>query len=322
MAGECELRIDKHGERRTRSADARIAALAARQHGVITRGQLTELGLGRGAIDHRLAIRRLHPVHRGVFAVGYSVLSRRGAWMAAVLAAGPGAALSHRSAAPLWQIRDSGRANPDVSVPRERRRPGIDTHRITLAPDEVTEHRGIPVTTPARTLLDLAAILTSHQLERALHEAEYRRLASPLSLDAMIARHQTRRGTAALRRLLEDLRGRGASVTRSVLENAFLALLDAHALPPPKLNEQLGPYTVDALWPAARLVIELDSRQAHDTRTAFESDRARDRELTANGYRVLRITWRQLHADHATIAEQLRALLDPATSPAAPTRRP
>jgi very-short-patch-repair endonuclease len=107
-----------------------------------------------------------------------------------------------------------------------------------------------------------------------------------------------------------------------VLEDAFLPFLDAHAFPRPKLNEEIGPYTVDALWPDARLVVELDSRQAHDTRTAFESDRARDRDLTVDGYRVLRITHRQLHGDAATIAEQRRALLGPATSPAAPTLRP
>jgi very-short-patch-repair endonuclease len=288
----------------------------------VARTQLAALGVGHGAVDHRLTRRLLHPVHRGVFALGHSVLSREGRWMAAVLAAGPGAVLSYRSAAALWQIRDTARARTEVSAPGRRRRADIETHRIVLAPDEVTTHCGIPVTTPARTLLDLAAVLTPHQLERALHEAEYRRLASPFPLDALIARHPTRRGTVTLRRLLQDLREHGAGVTRSVLEDAFLPFLDAHAFPRPKLNEEIGPYTVDALWPGARLVVELDSRQAHDTRTAFESDRARDRDLTANGYRVLRITHRQLHGDAATIGEQLRALLGPATSPAAPTLRP
>jgi very-short-patch-repair endonuclease len=278
----------------------------------VARSQLVDLGVGHGAIDRRLSRGRLVAVHRGVFAVGHPVLSRPGWWIAAVLAAGPGAVLSHRSAAALWGIRDTRRSDIDVTVPRHRRRrDGVQVHEIVLAADEVTVERGIPVTTPARTLLDLAEVLRPHQLESAINEAEYRRLASALSLDALLTRHRGRRGTAALQTIVD--RGRiGATITRSELEIRFLAFLDAHNLERPLINEQIGPYTVDALWPRHRLVVELDSRQAHETTRAFEEDLARDRRLLIRGYRVARITYRQLHEDEATLGDQLRALLAPA----------
>jgi very-short-patch-repair endonuclease len=168
---------------------------------------------------------------------------------------------------------------------------------------------------------DLAEVLDRHQLERAVHETEFRRLTSPLSLDALLTRHQGRRGTAALRKIV-DQNNLGRTLTRSELEIAFLAFLDAHHIERPKVNEPIGPYTVDALWPAERLVVELDSRQAHETTKAFEADRARDRDLQVWGYNVLRITWRQLHEDGPRIAAQLTALLSPPTTPAASPRRP
>ena len=201
-----------------------------------------------------------------------------------------------------------------VIAPTQRKRPRVRAHRIALSADEITTERGIPVTTPARTLLDLAEQLTLQRLERAVHEAEYRRLASPLSLDALLARHQGRRGTAALRTIVDrgNLR---TTLTQSDLEIEFLALLDAHQIPRPKTNEPIGRYTVDALWPDQRLVVELDSRQAHETTKAFEDDRARDRALLTGGYRVVRITYRQLHEDAATVAAQLRVLLGDRLSP-------
>jgi very-short-patch-repair endonuclease len=321
MAIEGNIGHEIHSQCSPRSWDWVIAALAARQHGVVTREQLLALGLGHGAIDHRVACGRLHPVQRGVYAVGHQVLSRRGRWMAAVLAAGPGAVLSHRSAAALWGIWGTQRAKPEVIVARRRRLSGIDTHRIALPDDEITTRDGIPVTTPARTLLDLAEQLTPQRLERAVHEAEHRRLTSPLPLDALLARHRGRRGTVALRAIVD--KGRlGSTRTRSDLELDFLVFLDAHHLERPLVNEEIGPYTVDALWPAQRLVVELDSRQAHQTAKAFEEDRARDRDLQVWGYKVLRVTWRQLHADARTIDAQLRALLSPPTTPAASPRRP
>src|SRR3954469_24186100 len=154
------------GERRTRPADALIAALADRQHGVVARRQLVALGLSARAIEHRLERGRLHLLHRGVYAVGHRVLSQRGWWMAAVLAAGPGAVLSHRSAAALWGIRPTARARIEVTTPKRlHSRPGLHAHCAVLPPDEMTTYQGIPVTTAPRTLLDLAAVIPSNELD-------------------------------------------------------------------------------------------------------------------------------------------------------------
>jgi very-short-patch-repair endonuclease len=267
------------------------------------------LGLGRGAIEDRVARGSLHPVYRGVYAVGHGLLSRHGRWMAAVLAAGPDAVLSHRSAAELWGIRNSARSPIEVIAPRQRRRPGIQARHIVLPPDETTVEHGIPVTNPARTLFDLAAVVTQQQLEHALNEAEIRRLTSPFPLDALIARHPRRRGTQALNRALEKQRQHGETVIRSDFETAFLDFTERHGLPRPHMNQPLGPYEPDALWPDQRLVVELDSYDIHTTRQAFEADRERDRALMTAGYRVLRITWRQLTHDKAALASELRTLL-------------
>ena len=271
------------------------------------------LGLGSRAIDHRIADGRLHPLHYGVYAVGHPLVSRTGAWMAAVLAAGPCAVLSHHAAAALWGIRETRRSTPDVIAPRRVDRPRMNARRIALPPDEATLHRGIPVTTPARTLLDLAETLNRHQLEAAITEAEIGRLTSPTSLADLVARHPGRRGIAALRTILQDA-DLGRTVTRSDLEVAFLAFLDAHGLPRPRTNHRIeltsgAEPCVDAAWPDHGLVAELDSYGIHTTRRNFEADRARDRALTAAGWRVVRITWRQLHHDATTLATQLRALL-------------
>jgi very-short-patch-repair endonuclease len=226
-----------------------------------------------------------------------------------VLAAGSDAVLSHRSAAALWGIRETARTAVDVTCPRKLRRPGIRSRCAVLLADEVTRERGIPVTTPARTLFDLAELLTAQQLERALDEAEIRRLATPLPLDALIARHPGRRGIATLRRALDKQRKIGETVTRSELEERFLAFLDAHELPRPRMNAPLGPYEPDAVWRGAGVIVELDGYATHATRRAFEADRARDRAFQVAGWRVVRITWRQLRDEPRAIAAQLRALL-------------
>lgn len=165
--------IDEDGDmrrkRRARPLDAEVAELARRQHGVVARRQLHDLGIGRDAVDHRLRAGRLHRVHRGVYAVGHPLLTRHGPWMAAVLTV-EGAVLSRRAAAALWGIRPSDRL--EITVPRPvRSRARIEIHRERLPEDEVTHHEGIPVTTPARTLLDLAATMTAHDLERAVNQA-------------------------------------------------------------------------------------------------------------------------------------------------------
>ncbi len=294
------------------SADAAIAALAKRQHGVIARHQLTALGLGRGAIRHRAECGRLHRLYRGVYGVGHVALAPRGRLMAAVLAAGPGAVVSHRSAAALWGIAGGG-SPYDLLVPSRRRSPaGRVTRTAALPADEQTVFDGIPLTTVPRTLLDLAAVLSPQRLERAVNEAEVQRLSDPLSLDDLVARYPRRRGTAAVRAILAQ--GRlGLDVTKSELELEFHAFLREHRLPRPEWQAELAAsgrtFEVDCLWRAQRLAVELDSRTFHDAPTRFESDRARDRALSVAGWRVIRITWRQLHRERATLAADLRRLL-------------
>jgi hypothetical protein len=226
-----------------------------------------------------------------------------------VLAGGPDTVLAGRSAAELWGIRQGARAVVEVISPRRLELPGIEAHRIVLPDDEVTLRRGIPVTTPARTLLDLAAVVGERYLHAAFDEAEVRRLASPTSLDALVTRYPGRRGTSAIRRVLEDHRKNGETVLRSVLERRFLALLDDHGLPRPRMNRVGAEGELDARWPEQRLIVECDGFASHGTRKAFEADRARDRALQVAGWRVVRITWRQLTNDADVIARQLAALL-------------
>jgi Protein of unknown function (DUF559) len=233
--------------------------------------------------------------------------------MAAVLAAGPNAVLSHRSAAALWGIRPVPGGRVEVTLPRAlRSRPGLKVHRALLADDERTAARAIPVTTPPRTLLDLAAILDLRSLRRAVDEAEVLRLSDTLSLDALLTRHPRRRGTRALREILAAGRLR-ASITRSELEDRFLAFLDGVGLPRPEVNVPLrlsGRWIeADCVWRRQRVIVELDGHASHATGAAFERDRARDRILQAAGWRVVRITWRQLHEEADALASDLGKLL-------------
>jgi len=275
-------------------ADAVIAALAAEQHGVVSRKQLVASGLRASAIGRRVNAGRLHPLYRGVYAVGHQVLSQRGRWMAATLAAR--AVLSHRSAGALWGVRPwTGRI--ELTVPRgPSRRQGLLLHRAVLAPDEITVRDGIPVTTPARTLVDLAAVLQRHQLQHALNEAERLRLDAP-----HLERYPTKRGTRALRTLAPPTH------TKSDLEARFATFLDDRRFPRPQTNTLIEGKEVDAAWPDRKLIIELDSWEYHRTRQAFEEDRRRDRRLAAAGWRVVRVTWRDLDDPDALEAE-LRAL--------------
>jgi len=293
--------------------DAAISALAAAQHGVVARRQLLALGVGRNHIRRRVETSRLHRLHRGVYAVGHPVLSRHGRWMAAVLAGGPGAVLSHRSAAALWGIHDGAGESIDLIAPNgSRQESGARVRRATLAPDEVTSTHGVPTTTPARTLLDLAAVLNPRRLAHALHEAEIGRLASPASLDELLWRHRTSEGTRTLRRILERERA-GSTVTKSELERRFLSFLNAVGLAPPATNQGLKLdglwFEPDCMWPTQRLIAELDGYEVHATRRAFERDRRRARALEAAGWHVIHVTWRQLHEDQAALARDLHRML-------------
>jgi very-short-patch-repair endonuclease len=321
MHGAPHVLPDMDGQRAARPIDAEIARLATRQHGVVGRSQLVALGLSLDAIDHRVEQRRLLRLHRGVYAVGHRRLARGGAWMAAVLAAGQGAVLSHRSAGALWGVREWRGQDVEVTVPRRRRkRAGLVVHEAQLPADETTTHDGIPVTTPARTLLDLAALLDEHALARAAERAEALRLTSPTSLADLVARYPRRPGTPNVRRLLDQHRI-VPTTTRSALERRFLTLLDAENLPRPLVNQRHDHVEPDFRWTDHRLIVEVDGFETHGTRQAFERDRARDRRLLAEGWRVARITQRQLDDHPKRLARELRALLRSGTT-AAPTPRP
>ncbi len=292
-----------------------MAELAERQHGVVGLGQLEGLGLSRDAVWSRVRAGRLHPVHAGVYAVGHRAIDQRGRWMAAVLACGPDAVLSHWSAAELWEIRGRGRGAIHVTLrPKSRSPRRIRRHASkALATDEVTVCDGIPVTTVPRTLLDLAAVASADVVEFALRESEYRRLHDPLSLQDLIDRHPGRRGIRKARLALARRRERSLGRPRSPLEEVFVPFLRRHRLPLPLLNAWLEAegkrYQVDCLWAEVGQIVELDGWEGHGTRTAFREDRARDRRLRVAGYQVTRLTWSQLEDEPEAIAADLRQLL-------------
>lgn len=284
-----------------------IGRLADRQHGAVARWQLVALGFGADAIKARLQAGRLHPIHRGVYAVGRRRLNQRGHWMAAVLAYGSEAVLSHRSAAALWGL--VGVRNP-VDVTSERGRPGragIRLHRAHLRPDERTARDGIPVTTVARTLLDLGAANDEERLTRAFEEADRLNLLRLPDLERICDRAAGRRGVHACRRTIGSLVATPRS--RSWLEQRFLRFCDERQLPRPAVNTELLGYEIDALWPDRRVAVELDSWKFHRHRAAFERDRARDGALQAAGYRTVRVTDRPMKEDGAALTAQLRKLL-------------
>ncbi len=291
-----------------------ILELAGRQHGVVARRQLVELGLGSATIDRWIAHGRLAIVHRGVYAVGHRLLTVEGRWSAGVLAGGSGAVLSYRSAADLWELTGLSRPRADVTVAvRRAARAGIVFHRDTLADDEVTEHAGVPVTTVARTLLDLAAVVSRVRLKQAVNIAEHRALADSPSLPELIFRYPGRRGIRNLRAVVASHR-LGQDLARSDLELRFLEYLEERSMPRPELNAVLEVagrrFEVDCLWRSARLVVELDSRLHHSDAQAFEIDRARDLALLGAGFRTARVTWRRLHTKPDALEADLRLALN------------
>lgn len=277
--------------------------------------------MGKKAIDGRLRRGRLHEYFRGVYVVGARRIGRRGRWMAAVLAAGEGALLSHRSAARLWRLLPPAGERVDVTCPPGRvvRRKGIASHESAVADDEWEVVDGIPVTSPFRTIFDLSAEPAMRELERAWHEALVRGLTAEVSLPMLLERYPRHRGNRNLRALLDSTRPVG--VTRNEFEEAFLALIDAYGLPRPRMNADLALrgrfFEIDALWGRERVAVELDSRSVHATPRNFESDRRRDRILIAEGWRTMRVTWRQLHEEPEAIAADLhQALRSPGHHPA------
>jgi very-short-patch-repair endonuclease len=265
---------------------------------VVTLAQLLAAGLGRDAVAYRCRIGRLHLVHRGVYAVGHRPPSPFATAMAAVLACGLDAALSHRSAAALWQILPRWHSPTEVTTPTHRDHPGIHVHRSRHA--DATVQYGIPVTTPLRTLVDLADVLTPKQLTRAVNEAQVQRLVTAAELTAVLTRYPGRRTSP-----LTPERG----ATRSPLEDRFVAFLKHHHLPLPDLNQQVAGHEVDAVYREQKLVIELDSRQFHTTTHAFETDRDRDADLLNAGFATVRTTDHRLKEHPTKEAERLNSIL-------------
>ncbi len=288
-----------------------IAALAGRQHGVVSSAQLRRIGLSDSAISRRTRAGSLHRLHTGVYAVGHTALGPRGRWMAAVLACGPAAALSHHAAGALWEMRATTFVLVDVTVPRTgaRSRPGLRIHRPrTFGDDEVTRRDGIRVTTPARTVLDLAASLSERELQRVLDEAQVRRLATAPSLVTLARAHPGHPGAGALTRALRH-HAPGTTRTRSELEERFLAVCRGHGLPQPEVNARVAGLEVDFVFPSHRVAVETDGWRFHGHRAAFERDRRRDAALTRAGYRALRFTHDQVADEPHAVATTVAAAL-------------
>ncbi len=294
--------------------DVLIAELADRQHGAVERSQLGELGLAGGAVEKRIQRGRLFPVHRGVYAVGRRGLSVRGHWMAAVLAMGHDAVLSHRAAAALWDLRQPPTGRIDVTIPgrggRERRT-AISVHRSsTLAARHTTRRDGIPVTTVPRTLIDLAATEPRRTLERTLDESARLRLLDIRALRAALDDHRGRCGITLLLSLLNEHQP-GSTLTRNELEERFLNLCRDHGLPQPEVNTWISlpaneGYRPDFLWRAHSLIAETDGFGPHSTRRAFGHDRRRDRRLKLAGYETVRFTEPEVSETPAAVAAELR----------------
>lgn len=279
--------------------DVAVSALAARQHGVVARRQLLRAGVAAHWIEYRLKRGRFRSLHRGVYRVG-PVAGLREKEIAAVLACGETAVVSHHSAATAWQLASARPGSPhvDISIQRGCRSvgPGVRVRRVgPLEPDEITLLDGIPMTSPARTLVDLASCTDERDLERALARADRQRIADRESIERAIDRRPRRRGAHRLRALLS--RGGPAMFTRSDAEARFLAMIRKARLRMPEANVVVLGHEVDFLWRAERLVVEIDGFAFHSSRSAFEGDRQRDAVLTAAGLRVIRVTWRQLSGE-------------------------
>jgi hypothetical protein len=282
-----------------------IAALASEQHGVVSRAQLLAAGFTAREIEGRLTAGRLHLLHRGVYAVGHRVLTVEGRWMAATLATA--GVLSHVSAASAWEmLRADGAIHVTVAGDAGRqRRAGVRVHRsTTIDPDDITAHRAIAITTPVRTVLDVAATLTGRRLEQLLDRAE--RLIDFAELQRRLTAHPTRPGSPALQEVLSHYT-LGSTVTRSELEELFLGLCDDHGLPRPEVNTRIEGMECDFVWRDARLIVEVDGFAFH--RSRFAADRERDVVLKLAGWEVLRFAHEHVTRRSAWVAGAVRRRL-------------
>jgi predicted transcriptional regulator of viral defense system len=284
--------------------DQAIAALAARQHGLAKTRQLLACGLDHSAIHRRVKAGRLHRRSPGVYAIGHPALSREGEWLAAVFGAGEGAALSHLSAAELWQLRRRRSSLIAVVAPARRRLAGVRVHTYrSLHPRDVTTHRGIPVTTIPRLLVDLTDVLIAHELANVIHEAAFRGRFSLAATQDAIARANGRHNLPVLERAIA-MHEAGSAGLKSRNERTFLALLED--LPEPLVNTPLHGFEVDFHWPALKLAVEVDG-PGHARPRTQRDDANRDRTLTAAGYTTLRFTDDDLDHRPAWVAAAIRA---------------
>ena len=279
------------------TTDRKLADLATKQYGIVASRQL---GMSANAISTRTSSGRLFRVHRGVYAVGHLGLGQEARWLAAVLACGEGAVLSHRSAATFWGIRLGELFRAEVTTGDRRRHQLITTHRANLSVADHTIHRGIRVTSPARTLADVAHVLDHDELTRALREAMFRRLYDPKAIEDAL----TRRPSRALKDLLTE-----ATVTQSMMEDRFLTICKRHHLPMPQTQHRIGAKRYDFAWPQQRVVVETDSWLAHSTPYAFQADRGQTNALQLAGWLVLRLTWADLTGRSRATATTVRQAL-------------
>jgi very-short-patch-repair endonuclease len=282
--------------------------LAARQNGVVSRRQLLAAGVPSGVIRGRVRAGAMTRIHRGVYQVG-PVAAPRAREMAACLACGPTATLGHWTAASLWMMVRVARRHPiDVVVTDGKRaRPGLRVHRaLALPSDERTRLDGVPVTTPARTLMDLAATARPRTLERAFADALDRGLTTAADVQGLLDRHPGRPGTRGLRVILAS---GTPHLTRPEAEERFLRLIRRAGIERPETNHRVAGYEVDFFWPDARVIVEIDGAPYHTSPGAFERDRRRDSILAARGYQVVRITWRQLVDEPLAVAVRVARVL-------------
>ena len=299
---------------RERSLDQLIAELADIQHGVIDRWQLRELGLTDDAIQHRIRTGRLHRIAPNVYAVGHRTLDLHAVRLRAVRTFRDDAFLSHRSAGAVWDMAWDTATTTHVSVMHRRglaQREGIRLHRPrTLLPEDVTTHRGVPVTTPARTIFDIAATESPWLAERAIEDAENGRIFDLKRVETLLARNIP--GARTVAALLETVDPDQQTQLRSTLEAAFLMLSRQHGLERPRWNERVEGWRVDAHWPHQRLVVELDSAGFHLSRAAFERDRRQDVDLQSKGWRVLRFTYLRVKREPEVVIATVGRMLAPA----------
>jgi very-short-patch-repair endonuclease len=301
-------------------ATRRLAGLAARQEGIVTTFQLRAAGLSDEAISRWVRDGRLHPVFRTVYVLGHPTLGPRARMRAAALAC-PGAVISHRSAAALQGLRKVAPVVVDLipTMERGRRIDGIKAHRVPYpAPSEIRHLDGIPCTSPARTIVDLAGTQGDKELRRMVEMAATRRMLDVAAIDAILATGPRRRGAPCLRAILDEWRpvaetAKYATV-RSLFEAKLLPLVAATGLPMPRVNARVRTaervLEVDLLWERERFVVEADSRRYHGIEVAFERDRRRDRELIAARYGVLRVTWREAEDEPDAVFAVVRSELE------------